>query len=183
MPSGYAATLPADVLLDSGLLLVNSAVPWGVSLGDLSFDPGKMWKQIEFDGKRSEIVGLDRIIQFDSKISGTIKEYSAAKIAQILEPGSVTTAGGGVTTITPKKAGSLFVAGDYLSNVRLAFPRGSGGYAWVKFPKAMCKKYDGIKGKDKDEASTSIEIYACLDMSVAADTDVAPYVIELAAAL
>lgn len=183
MPSGFNnATLPQDVLLDSGLLLVNSAVPWGVSMGDLSFDPGKEWRQIEFDGKRSSIVGLDRIVMFDSKITGTIKEYSAAKLA-LLEPGATSNVAGGVTTITPKKAGSLFVAGDYLSNVRLAFPRGSGGYAWVKFPKAMCKKYDGIKGKDKDEATTQIEIYACLDMAVAADTDVAPYVIELAAAL
>lgn len=182
MPSGYSATLPADILLDSGILLINSATPFGVSMGDLSFDPGINRKQVAFDGQRSSIVGLDRTIGFAPKISGTMKELSGTRLTALFEPGSSSALGGGVTTITPKKAGILLVVGEYLSVVRLAFPRGSGGYAWVKFPKAICIKYD-IKGKDKDEALISIEIEARLDMSVAADTDVAPYVIELASAL
>lgn len=182
MPSAYSATLPADILLDSGLLLINSATPWGVSMGDLSFDPGIDRKQVGFDGQRSPIVGLDRTVGFGAKISGTMKELSGARLTGLYEPGSSSAAGGGVTTITPKKAGILLVAGEYLSVVRLAFPRGSGGFAWVKFPKALLAKYD-IKGKDKDEALISVEIEARLDMSVAADTDVAPYVIELAASL
>jgi hypothetical protein len=182
MPSAYSATLPADILLDSGLLLINSATPWGVSMGDLSFDPGIDRKQVAFDGQRSSIVGLDRTVGFAPKISGTMKELSGTRLTGLYEPGSSSASGGGVTTITPKKAGILLVAGEYLSVVRLAFPRGSGGYAWVKFAKALLVKYD-VKGKDKDEAVISIEIEARLDMSVAADTDVAPYVIELAASL
>lgn len=182
MPSGFNNTnTPQEILIGSGVLLINSSTPWGVSLGDLSFDPGKEMRQIEFDGKASKIVGLDRIVAFDSKISGTIKEFSAAKMA-VLEPGSTSAVGGGITTITPKKANALFAPADYLTNVRVAWPLGSGQWRWVKFPKALVYKYD-IKGKDKDEATASIEIYACLDMSVAADTDVAPYVIEQAAAL
>jgi hypothetical protein len=182
MPSAYSATLPADILLDSGLLLVNASTPWGVSVGDLSFDPGIERKQAGFDGQRSAIVGLDRTVGFTPKISGTMKELSATRATGLYEPGSSSAVVSGTTTLTPKKAGILYVVGEYLSAVRLAFPRGSGGYAWVKFPKALLTKYD-IKGKDKDEAVISIEIEARLDMSVAADTDVAPYVIEFAAAL
>lgn len=181
MPSAYSATLPADVLLDSGLLLVNSSTPWGVSMGDLSFDPGIDRKQVGFDGQRSSIVGLDRTVGFAPKISGTMKELSTTRLTGLYEPAS-SSAGTNPTTITPKKAGVLLVIGEYLTNVRLAFPRGAGGYAWVIFPKALCVKYD-VKGKDKDEALISIEIEARLDMTVAADTDVAPYTIQLSATL
>src|SRR3954469_23376995 len=101
MPSAYSSTLPADVLLDSGLLLVNSATPWGVSMGDLSFDPGIERKQVSFDGQRSAIVGLDRTVGFAPKISGTMKELSTARLTGLYEPAS-TSAGTNPTTITPK---------------------------------------------------------------------------------
>ncbi|HWL41026.1 MAG TPA: hypothetical protein VNO75_12395 [Gemmatimonadaceae bacterium] len=183
MPSAYsAAGLPADCLLDSGLLLINSDTPFGVSMGDLGFDPRKEIRQIDFDGKRSDIVGLDRIVGFQPAISGSLKEMNATKLTSFYEPGSTSAEAGGVTTITPRKAGVLLVAGNYLTDVRLVYPRGSGGYAWIRFPKGLCIKYD-VKGKDKEEAIMAIEIVARLDMAVAADTDVAPYVIELAAAL
>jgi len=182
MPSAYSATLPADILLDSGLLLINGTTPWGVSMGDLAFDPGVERRQTQFDGQRSAIVGLDRVVGFTPKISGSMKELSSTRATGLYEPGSSSALVSGVTTVTPKKAGILYTAGEYLSAVRLAFPRGSGGYAWVKFAKALLTKYD-IKGKDKDEAVIAIEIEARLDMTVAADTDVAPYVIEFASAL
>src|SRR3954468_9665315 len=104
MPSGYSNQLPADCLLDSGVLLVNSVTPFGVSMGDLLFDPAKEWKQIEFDGKRSDIVGLDRVIGFGPTISGRLNEINAAKRTSFFEPGSTSAVAGGVTTITPKKA-------------------------------------------------------------------------------
>jgi hypothetical protein len=182
MPSGYSATLPADILLDSGLLLINNTTPYGVSMGDLAFDPGITRKQVGFDGQRAPIVGLDRTVDFAPKISGSMKELSGTRATGLYEAGSTSALNAGVTTITPKNAGILLVTGEYLTNVRLAFPRGSGGYAWVKFPKALCTKYD-IAGKDKDEAVIKIEIEARLDMSVAASTDVAPYLVEFASSL
>ena len=45
------------------------------------------------------------------------------------------------TIITPNASGELYVAGDYLTNLRYVFSRLSGGYAQVRFPKALCTKY------------------------------------------
>lgn len=181
MSSGYSSALPADILLDSGILYINGVAPFGPSAGNWSFDPGIERRNVEFDGKRSPVMGLDRTTGFMPKFTGSLKKLGATDIATV-EPASTSAVAGGVTTYTPKKAGVLLVAGDYLTNVRIVWPRGSGGYAWVKFPKALVTKYD-IKGADKDEASISIEIEARLDLSASTDTDVAPYVIETAAAV
>ena len=179
--SAYTANLPADIIKDSGVLYINGTTPFGASNGGLSFDPGVDRRNVDFDSKRSDVMGLDRTIGFAPKISGSLKKFGTADVA-VFEPASTSAVNAGVTTITPKKAGVLLVSGDYLTNVRLVFERGSGGYVWVKFPKALCTKYD-VKGKDKDEADVSIEIQARLDLSGALTTDDAPYVIEYAAAI
>lgn len=179
--NGYDGTLPADALLDSGVLYVGST-PVGVSRGGLSFDPGRQLRNIPFDGKRSDVKGLDRVTGWASKISGTLLEFAGTDI-QRLEPGATSAVVGGTTTYTPKGAGALYAAGDYLTDVRLIFERSGGGYAAVYFPSGFVDKWGPLKGTDNAEAELQIEITARAVVAVAADVPKCPYLIELRTAL
>lgn len=183
--TGYSTDLPADVLLDSGVLYVGAAIV-GVSRGGLSFDPGKQYRNTDFDGKRSPVKLLDRITGYDAKLSGNMLEFGAEELVQF-EPGSVNDAATPVATITPKAAGTLLVTGDYLSNVRLVFERGGSTgaaplYAAVLFPCAMVTQYS-VKGADNNEAEIAITIEARLDATAPTVPSTCPYKIELRSTL
>jgi hypothetical protein len=182
MLTAYTNELPADVLLDSGVLFVG-AVPLSASRGGLKFDPKKTVKQIEFDGRRSDIAGNDRTTMFAGSIAGKFIQFGASQILQ-LEPDLVSSSASGVITYSPKEAGVLYTAGAYITNLRLLFERSSSTveaplYAAVLFAKALCTKYS-LASKDKDELEIDCEFMPRLDMSVegAKLTD-APYKIEL----
>lgn len=181
MITGYSTDLPDDILLDTGVLFVGST-PVGASRGGLSFEPGRETTNVEFDGKRSDIKGLDRVSRWNSMISGTFIEFDETDIAR-LEPGSTSAAVGGVTTITPKVAGTLFASGDYLTNVRLVYQRGNGAYAAVLFASAFAKKWGPMRGQDKGEAEIPVELHARLVVAANGDVPKCPYVVELRDAL
>jgi hypothetical protein len=148
MPSGFSSALPSDVLLDTGILYLNSTTPYGVSKGGWNVDLGTEITNIDFDGKRSDVEGLDRITAYKPMITGTMIQLSAAQAATLL-PGSTSNTAAGVTTVTPKAASVLMSGTDYQDNVRVAFKRGSGGVAWIKFAKAIVRM-TSIKGNDKE---------------------------------
>lgn len=177
--TGYTSTLPSDVLLDSGVLYIGATV-FAALTGGLKFDPGAAYRNVEFDGKRSAIKGLDRKTTFAPKISGTMIELAASNVARI-EPGASVTATGawtGSTSYLPKKAGTLLVTGDYLTDVRAIWLRGSGTFVQVRFPSAMIMKYD-VTSQDQAEIAIALEIEARLDLSVTGSTTGdAPFRIE-----
>lgn len=187
--TGYTSSLPSDVLLDSGVLYVGltPSTVFGAFAGGLKFDPGVTYRNADFDGKRSPVKGLDRVTMRMPKISGTCIQLSTANVAQI-EPGAataVTQAWTASTSYAPKAAGQLLAAGDYLSDVRLVYQRGGatasvGSYVQVRFPSALCTKYD-ITGQDGSEIAIAIEIEARLDISATGFTTAvgtAPFRIE-----
>lgn len=177
--TGYTATLPTDVVLDSGVLYVGATV-FGAFNGGLKFDPGVEYRNVEFDGRRSPVRLLDRKTGFMPKISGTVIQLSTANVPQI-DPGAAVTAGGawtGSTSYMPKDAGRFLVSGDYLTDVRAVWLRGGGNYVQVRFPAALCVKYD-ITSQDGAEIAIAIEIEARLDMDAAgAQIGDSPYRIE-----
>lgn len=178
--TSYSADLPSDCLLDSGVLYVGSNIV-GVSRGGLSFDPGRTWRNTEFDGKRSPVKGLDRIAGFASKIAGTMLEFGTEELPQF-EPGSTSDSGTPTNTFTPKAAGVVLSSGDYLTNVRLVFERGNGKYAAVLFAVGLVTEYS-LKGQDNSEAEVQITIEARLDITGGAVPGTCPYKIELRDAL
>lgn len=182
--SGYTATLPADVVLDSGQLYIGATV-MGAFNGGLKFDPGVEYRNIEFDGKRSPITALDRKTGFMPKVSGTVIQLSTGNVAQI-EPGAALTVTGawtGSTSYMPKDAAGFLAAGDYLTDVRCVWLRGNGSFVQVRFPSALCTKYD-VTSQDGAEIAIAIEIEARLDMSVSgAQIGDSPYRIEYIAAV
>lgn len=178
--SGFSATLPTDVLLDSGVLYIGDTTPFGVTVGGIQFDPGIQRENIDFDGKLADVIELDRTIGVKAKLSCKIIEGSATRL-EALEAGSTNATVTGppsVTTITPLGMGELYASGAYVTNVMAAYRRGGGGFAIVKFPKALITTWKIGPGSNK-RAEIDIEIEARQDIA-AANTGVMPYVIEIA---
>lgn len=178
--SSWSATLPQDILLDTGLLYL-ATNPFGASRGGLTFNPGKTIRNIPFDLKRAPIVGLDRVTEMVPTIEGTFIELGSPDWANFETGATNTFASATAVTgiITPKKAGVLFVAGDYLTNLRLVFQRANdAGYVQVRFPKALVKTY-GLTGKDTEEPEVKVTFEARLDITASGATLYdAPYLIE-----
>jgi hypothetical protein len=192
--------LPGDTLLDTAILY-RGAVPYGVSRGGLAGTIEKEWSNVDFDGKRSPIVGLDRIVGVTARFSGVFIEFGPQHIQfyQALATGSLS-AGSGAPSLTvaaaaaltvavaaaltsaaigvPEKAGTLMRRGLYTPDLRLVFLRAGGGDVRYVFPMAICDKWD-LKGKDKSTAEISAQFTARLDLTVAADADVMPYILEV----
>ena len=183
--TGYTSSLPDDILIDSGVLYINTTV-FGAFQGGLKFDPGVTYRNADFDGKRSPVKALDRVTMRMPKISGTCIQLATANVAQV-EPGAATSATGawtGSTSYAPKSAGQLLAAGDYLSEVRLIYQRGgatssAGSYVQVRFPSGLCTKYD-MTGQDGAEVAIALEIEARLDPTVSGFSNIgsAPFRIE-----
>lgn len=182
--TGYTSNLPSDVVIDSGVLYVGSAV-FGATTGGLKFDPGNEYRNVEFDGRRSPVRALDRKAMTMPKLSGTVIQLSTTNVGQI-EPGATTVASGawtGSTSYQPKAAGGFLASGDYLTDVRAIWMRGSGAYVQVRFPAALLTKYD-VTSQDNAEIAIAIEIEARLDLTVSgATTGTSPFRIEYLAAV
>lgn len=182
--TGFTATLPTDVVLDSGVLYVGATV-FGAFTGGLKFDPGNEYRAVEFDGRRSPVKGLDRKSNMMPKLTGTMIQLSTTNVAQ-LEPGATVVASGawtGSTSYQPKRAGTFLAAGDYLTDVRAIWLRGGGNFVQVRFPAALLTKYD-VTSQDNAEIAIALEIEARLDMSVSgANTGDSPFRIEYLSAV
>jgi hypothetical protein len=186
--TGYTSNLPSDVLLDSGVLYAGTSV-FGAFAGGLKFDPGITYRNIEFDGKRSPVREIDRKMMQVPKLTGTVIQLSTTNVSQI-EPGAASatgvtavTAAGGWTgasqSYTPKRAAGLLAVGDYLSDIRAIWLRGSGTFVQVYFKSALCTKYD-ITSQDGAEIAIAIELEARLAFGTTGYQNVgdAPYRIE-----
>lgn len=183
--TGYTASLPSDIVLDSGVLYVGNTV-LGAFRGGLKFDPGPLYRQVAFDGQRSPVRRLNRVTMRMPRITGTAIQLATTNVGQI-EPGaSVATTGAwtGSTSYAPKVAGPQLAAGDYLTDVRLVYQRGgstsaAGSYVQLRFPAALCTKYT-IVGQDGGELAVALEIEARLDPALSGFSNIgaAPFRIE-----
>jgi hypothetical protein len=182
MPSPYSSQLPQDVALDGGLILLNSATPTLAVRGGLEVNTGTEWRNLEFDGKRSDIVGLDRKTGFAPTIRGTVINLFGSTFYTLFEPGGAA-AGSAPAVLTPKAAGTLLSSGDYLINVCAAWPQGDGSFVGLFFPFALAM-LESVRAQDKNEAEATLTIQARLGTAAAASsTDTAPYTWRFAASL
>jgi hypothetical protein len=183
--SSWTSTFPSTALLDTGVLYIGSGI-WSAHDGGLECDLKTERRNMQFDGKRSDVALLDRNVGFDGFIRGPVMEISEALLKQY-DGGAtlVTVTGGpsGATQIAPKPAGTMYVAGDYLSNVRAVWQLAGGTYFQVRFPKSLVVMWTPITGRDKEEVKLNIEIRPRLDMSVSGQlTGNCPWVEEFFAA-
>lgn len=168
--SGFTSRLPADVLLNTGVLFVGNS-PLSASRGGLSFDPGTAWRQTTYDGQTADVATLDRKTYIKPSIKGKFLQYTHHELAKF-EPGSNVH-----TQTTPLGAGIFLTKGQYVANLRLIFERASGGYVEVVFPLALCEKY-AVAGQDRSEPEVDAEFIAKRDSTVQTTEGLAPYYIK-----
>lgn len=182
MLTGYTTNLPTDTLLNMGVFYyTRSGIPalLGVTLGGADFDPGVELGEIEFEEKPSRLKGLTRRIGFAPVIKGTLLEFgpqASGSQVGVLEGGSTEATASGTTTVTPRAAGSLFAAGEYVVDLRMIFQRASGGYATLYFPLAKVRKYT-VTGAPRKNPPIAFEFEAIGDP--VNDLSTAPYSIEI----
>src|SRR4051812_36964840 len=99
--TGYANSLPTNYLVGPAVLYIDSATPYGVSVGGITINLPHEYENVAFDGKLVPIVGLDRRIGGVPSFEATFCEMTSAK-ALDLEPGGTTATASSVETITPK---------------------------------------------------------------------------------
>lgn len=175
MSSAYVATLPNDIILDTGVLSVGG-VPMGVTIGGCKFDPGMTWRNVEFDGKRAAIQGLDRIVSWAPTITGKILQFATSSLTNNIMMGSTLTTGGTPvsSSIVDYSGSVLLPLSEYMSNVQLKWQRGVSGFVSVVFPSAMCVKWD-VNGTDKAEGQVSFTFEARQIATGSLGTDQPPY--------
>lgn len=177
MGSGYVSRLPADVLLDTGVLYIGGAIV-GPSRGGLSFDPGTEWSNIGYDGKKQNRTLLDRKTFTAPMISGRLLLFAPTDYPR-LEPDVTSSSPGAPVSSngrkTPKPAGVLLDEGDYVHDLRLVFERKAGGFVQIRFVYALCARWR-LAGQDRGEAEIDVEFHARLAAAEAEGT--VPFVIE-----
>lgn len=189
MLNGQTDNLPADLILEHGVVF-RGDTPIGVTVGGVSFDPGKEMRNVQYDGKKSDVVGLHRIDSYTPILSGSLIEFGGDTTGDQIrtleagatgpaQTGGVDSAQGVVRTFTPKPAGTFFTESEYADDIRAVFEHGS-GYVAILFPHAFVRKYGPIQGADKNEAKVPFEFVGCLSQDDAvSDPGKCPYVIEL----
>lgn len=162
--SSYDADFPSDVLLSTAALYIGDDV-FGGTLGGLTFNPNRELTNIDFDGKRAMIAGLDRIVRRRAVFSGTAQKLGVSDL-EVFEPGGSSTSGwSSGDAYVPVQAGPLYTSEMYLDNVAMRWMRGNGEYFQVRFPKAVVTTWQVADTTDQ-AAGMQIEIEARVDMSV-----------------
>ncbi len=179
MSSGYDSTTKGGLILNVpvvyfGTVLtgstVSSGTKFGLTEGGVDFDPGKTDRQVTGDGIRAPIAGLEYPIDYNSHMKFKIKQFASSNVG-VLEPGATQVG----DVITPLACGTLYTAGDYLTDVMAVGQRGDGGLFVVHFPVGKVIKWK-LDTKDKVEAMIDVDIQAYLDGTAAeTSTDGCPY--------
>jgi lysophospholipase L1-like esterase len=178
MPSSYTALTPAAFLIGPVLLTVGG-VNWGVSRGGLKVESLEEWRQAEFDGKRSDLVGNGRKVATGVRVSGTFLEFSATNIGRLAHATPVVA--GSITTITPPSADTLLPLAGYVTDVRMVAKLGDGSFLRLWMPVAFVTYT--LDSPDKSEVGAALTFTARVDLTVAGNsTDTPPYVWERVAA-
>lgn len=175
MPSNYTVNLPNDTLLDAGALFVGVTCV-GATRGGLNFDPGAEVTNVDYDGKRTDQAGFDRVTGYNPVISGKLLTFGTGSISQLM-PNGISAFGSGTGSYTVATGSTYFPAASYLNAVKLVFSRGGGGFAAVCFPQAICETWK-LSGTDKKEGELDISIAARLHPTSSVP-DAAPYYVAL----
>jgi hypothetical protein len=165
MPSGYDANTVGALVLNVPVVWFGSGLTgttvtgtkFGLTQGGVDFDPGRKDREIEFDGKRAPVQGLEYPIDYDSTMKFKVIVFGDDQVST-LEPGSTTVG----EVITPISTSTLYPASAYLTDVRAAATTGDGGLFVVHFPIARVISWK-LDSKDKQESMLDVVLKAFLD--------------------
>lgn len=172
---GY--TKPTEAMIDAGVLYLRSPdtstlIGMGPSRGGLTFNPGKEMRNVEFDGKTTEIEGLDRVLRYNSTLSGGLIDFSRKSLGYY-EPGSTSADSGSVTRIEPIASTVFLTAGAYLKDVLWISRNQDNRIKVVGFARALVNEYE-VVGEQDNETIANVTIMAKLPSSVT-DINQCPY--------
>jgi hypothetical protein len=183
--SGYYPGFPNDIVLDHGALAIGDTI-LATSRGGSRFTPGTQYRRPPYDGERTEVEGMRRIVGWESMFSGTWY-FIPNRVLDAIENGlTITTPGGNITTLfTPEDCNRMFLSTQYLLNTRIIGSRtqdtGDVEYFQVRFPMAVIDGDWSIVTLDKDEwMLEGAQFKAVLPSAVAAtNPNECPYVYEV----
>lgn len=172
---GY--TKPTEAMIDAGVLYLRSPdtstlIGMGPSRGGLTFNPGIERRNVEFDGKTTDIEGLDRVLRYNSTLSGGLIDFSRKSLGYY-EPGSTSADSGSVTRIEPIAATVFLTAGAYLKDVLWISRNQDNRIKVVGFARALVNEYE-VVGEQDNETIANVTIMAKLPSSVT-DINQCPY--------
>ncbi len=170
--SGYTSSTPDGfglfgVLYTGFDKVTGTGTKVGVSRGGLTFSPNHTIRNPEYDGKLANIKGIDRITFRNPTISGTLLELTAANL-MLIEPG-------GATPVTLKDSGTFLAAGEYLTNVAVAFERPDGSVFGYNLPDALVTTYDVAGQNSEGETEVAITIEGRLAHGATPDEGKPPF--------
>jgi hypothetical protein len=171
--NGYTLDTPTQILIGSGVVY-RAGVPWSTSRGGLRVELIRELREVEFDGRRAPVAGLDRVVTYGIRVTATFLELNVLQ-SQRYEQGIVASVSLGNSTLTPRDANQFFPAGAYITDTLVAFQRSDGTLVGFRIPKAFVGYT--LAGEDKSEAGIDTTFEARADLSVLGIAD-APYTIE-----
>jgi len=179
--NGFNVTnFPLDILYSTGVIFTAST-KLGATSGPPKFAPNTTYQNIDFDGKYTDVAGLDRIMHGNATISCTMLEMGQAATGTqvtVYQPGESLVSVTALSTHTPAAAGTLVAVGSLVTDLRVIWERGfegSGTYFAVYMPFALCTKF-GVDGADKKNSLIPVEFTSRLTSGSA--LNIAPYKLE-----
>ena len=154
---------PENYVVDTGVIAVGGVTEaWGATVGGIQWDPGKVNRQVEFDGRSSEIEGMHRTIRYDAKLTGRVKRGGASSV-MTFEPGSESdgSSGSSGNEVTLLDARATWQPGMYLEDVNYIGRQEDGQVMHVHIPRGYVKTYK-FATVDNDEMLWDIEIIPVL---------------------
>ena len=154
--SGYNANTPNGfglygVLYQAFNKTSGAGTKIGVTRGGLRFTPNHTIRNVDYDGKLTNVKGIDRITFRNPTITGTIIELTKDNLI-MLEPG-------GATPATLKDSGTFLAAADYLEKIAMEFERPDGSGFGYYLADALVTTYEvaGQNSEGETEVAVTFE--------------------------
>ncbi len=161
MIGSYTTAFRDRIALQAGVLYTGattSATVLGLTNGGWTFDEGAEMAEIENDGLLVPMHANERITGYAPKLSGTMIATTLANLT-LMMPGASSSTVSGTTTITPINAGSLYLASNYFTDVRLVVELNDAKYLAIRFPSALIK-FTALKTAKNTPAEYTVEAWA-----------------------
>lgn len=172
--NGYTADTSSHLLIGPAVVY-RAGVPWATSRGGVRVERFQEIRQVEFDGRRAPVGGLDRVVSYGIRVTGTFLELNVTH-AQRHEFGVTASVVGQVSTITTRGGDSAFFpSGAYVSDLLVVVERADNTLVGFRIPKVLVTY--SIGGGDKAEVGIDTSFEARQDLTVVGVTS-APYTIE-----
>lgn len=155
--TGYAhTTTPGAVLLGPAVLYV-SGIPHSASRG-VRVEFETEWRTPPIAGLSTPIAGLDRVVGYSVRVTGTFLELGPAQIQRMMQ-GEAGVVAGALTTYSGRSAGVYLPTAGYVEDVTVRLKDGAGNLHAVKIPSAHVTTWP-VTGDDRATVGVAVTLDA-----------------------